>query len=215
MPLQKLYPESYCFGGHAVSVLVPDRSEVVGWYKTAQQAGIAIDPYGTQVWPAAIGLCRFLSGQLDLINDKTILELAAGLGLPSLWAAAYAYTICCSDYLPEAVAITEKSKVLNGLLNLECRQLDWNHLPGELTPEVVLLSDINYEPSSFDQLFHVIEHFLSRGATVILSTPQRLSSKPFIDRLVPWCRQQKEESVDHAGKEIYITVMVLKAKSSR
>jgi predicted nicotinamide N-methyase len=127
-----------------------------------------------------------------LLAGRRVLELAAGLGLPSLVAAHYAAAVTCSDYLPEAVAVAERSASLNGLSNMECAVLDWHRVPRELTADVLLLSDINYDPSEFEVLYALLLSFWERGTSIILSTPQRLMAKPFIERLQPLCVLQEE-----------------------
>src|SRR5688572_33367426 len=48
-------------------------------------------PYTTlfrsQVWPSAIALSEFIVSNQQLVHNKNILELGAGLGLPSLVAS--------------------------------------------------------------------------------------------------------------------------------
>ena len=73
--------------------------------------------------------------------------LAAGLGLPSLLAARYAYEVHASDHIPEAVELMKRSADLNGILNMKCSLLDWNCLPENIRTDILLLSDINYDPS--------------------------------------------------------------------
>jgi predicted nicotinamide N-methyase len=82
------------------------------------------------------------------------------------------------------------------LTNVTCELLDWNHLPEDLTVDVLLLSDINYDPEQFEQLYQVLQRFIQQGTIIILTTPQRLMAKPFIEKLLPLCKQQYEMAVD-------------------
>ena len=210
MAFQHLNNTSYTFGSHSVQVLVPERREVAAWYEAAKtNAGSPPDPYWTQVWAAAIGLCEFLSKNLHVVQQKKILELAAGLGLPSLWASHHAHSVIGSDYLPEAVTIMEQSRVVNHIENLTCCLLDWNTLPENLETDVLLLSDINYESAQFEQLLLVINRFVKANTTVILSTPQRLVAKPFIERLLPIANRHEQVDVWNGEKQVPISVLVL------
>jgi methyltransferase-like protein 23 len=92
----------------------------------------------------------------------------------------------------------------NRFNNIESRRLHWHQLPGNLHPDVLLLSDINYDPAEFDTLFHVLTRFLQKGTVIILSTPQRLMAIPFISRLMPWCVQHENQQVDAIGVSIYV-----------
>lgn len=179
------------------------------YYRQKQAQQDTAFPYWSQVWPAALAMAAFLQQHVSLIRGKCLLELAAGLGLPSLVAARYAQRVCCSDYLPEAVKIIQQSAIHNGLHNVECRVLDWNHLPPGLSAEVLLLSDINYDPAAFEQLYRVLLHFIHQGTLVLISTPQRLMAKPFIQRLQPWCLGQEEMQVLQANQAVSVSLLVL------
>jgi len=73
-----------------------------------------------------------------------------------------------------------------------------------------LVRDIKYEPAAFETIYKVIENFLNAGTIILLSTPQRLMAKPFIERLVPFCILQKEITVKETLPETICTVLVLK-----
>jgi hypothetical protein len=64
---------------------------------------------------------------------------------------------------------------------------------------------VNYSPASFPVLFDTICSFLEAGATIILSTPQRLMAKEFITRLLPFTIQQ-DEVITELGVAISIFV---------
>ena len=55
----------------------------------------------------------------------------------------------------------------------------------------------------------VLLRFIEEGTIILLSTPQRLLSKPFIESLLPFCVTQEEFIVVEHAEEIMITVMVL------
>ena len=94
--------------------------------------------------------------------------------------------------------------------NLKCRLIDWNSIDALISADVLLLSDINYAPVAFDQLFEVIKSFLQKGCTILLSTPQRLSAKSFLERLSGWCIAEEEREILYNNEKVYTTVWVLK-----
>jgi predicted nicotinamide N-methyase len=192
--------------GQDIELFVPEPKAIQDSY---QQGNIAF-PYWAQVWPAAQALAGFLLSHEAYIKQKKIVELAAGLGLPSIAAARYASKVLCSDYVPEAVAIIQHSAVHNRLHNLSVRLLNWEHLPGDLETDVLLLSDVNYDPAAFALQQELIQSFLQKGTAVILSTPQRLMAKAFLTPLLFFCRQQEEIAITHEGKEVMVSVLVLK-----
>lgn len=206
-----LQVETFHGGKHPISLYRPDGAEVLQQYRLQKNKDSQTPfPYWTQVWPAAKALAQYLLQHPPVVSGKTVLELAAGLGLPSLVAARFAQHVCCSDYLPEAVAVMEQSANLNHYKNISCRVLDWHHLPDDLTADVLLLSDVNYEPEEFAVLYTVLSGFISRGSTVVLSTPQRLMAKSFIEQLLPWCVRQQEMIVSHGEQEVAVSVLELK-----
>jgi predicted nicotinamide N-methyase len=196
--------------GYVIDLFIPDAQEVQENYFTQKQVQAQVPfPHWTKLWPAALAMADFIHQHPQLVQHKNVLELAAGLGLPSFIAARYAKTVCCSDYLEEAVATMARSVQHLQLSNVTCRRLDWNHLPAALAADVLLLSDINYDPGQFDQLYQVLQRFLQQGTLVLLVTPQRLMAKPFIEKLLPFCRQQVEISVYHQQQHTPVSLLVL------
>ncbi|MCU0321991.1 MAG: methyltransferase [Chitinophagaceae bacterium] len=199
--------QQFSFNHSSVSLVIPNTNSIQQWYSTQQQTNKDFPfPYWAKVWPSAIALADFLQSNKQLIDQKKVLELAAGLGLPSLMAAKFATTIVCSDYIQEPLSLVEQSIVLNKLNNVECRILDWNDLPEGLSADVLLLSDINYEPSAFNQLLKVIEFFLQNNSTIILATPQRIMAKPFIEAVLPFCIEHTERVIE----ETIVSILVLR-----
>jgi methyltransferase-like protein 23 len=191
--------------GYTIDLFVPDAQEVQHNYFQQKQVKTDIPfPHWTKLWPAALAMSDFIHGHPELVKDKKVLELAAGLGLPSFITARYATTVCCSDYLEEAVTAMSKSVQHLQLTNVTCELLDWNQLPDDLTTDVLLLSDINYDPDQFDKLFEVLQRFLQQGTLIILTTPQRLMAKPFIEKLLPFCKQQFEMTVNDTSVSLLI-----------
>ncbi len=207
------HPYPFNFGQRQIAVYIPDNEQVKKEYKLQKEKnGNVIFPYWTQVWPAALGLCEFIVRHPVYVQDKIVTELAAGLGLPSLVAAGYARSVACSDYIPEAVELMQRSVELNRLGNVHCSLLDWNELPTDLATDVLLLSDINYDEKDFDQLYKILLRLLQAGTTIILSTPQRLMAKPFIARILSYCTTQQEIQIEQEQKQALITVLVLNNK---
>jgi predicted nicotinamide N-methyase len=191
--------------GQCIELFVPEPKAIQNSY----QQGSIVFPYWAQVWPAAQALAGFLLNHTAYIEQKRVIELAAGLGLPSLVAARHASKVLCSDYVPEAVAIIQQSAVHNRLHNLSVRLLNWEHLPADLEADVLLLSDVNYDPTAFALQQELIQSFLQKGTVVLLSTPQRLMAKTFLTPLLFYCREQEEIAIVHEGKEVIVSVLVL------
>ena len=200
-----LHLQTFHLSGTPVEIFVPEITEV----KAAYENGTIQFPYWSRVWPSAKAIAQFLLLNPSYIRGKTVLELGAGLGLPSLVAARFATHVHCTDHVPDAVAVVAQSAAHLQLQNLTAGVLDWEQLPEGLRADVLLLSDINYEPVAFNTLQHIIAAFLQNGATVLLSTPQRLMAREFVLPLLKHCTRQEEIVVMQEENEVAITVLVL------
>jgi predicted nicotinamide N-methyase len=170
-------------------------------------------PYWAKVWPAALGLCYFLQDHLHYIQQKKITEIAAGLGLPSIFAAPHAAQVHCTDIEPMAIEMVQQSVLHNKINNVHCSVADWNDFLQMEIPDTILLSDVNYEPEQFNQLLIAINYYLKHHCTVILSSPQRLMAKPFIAQLLPSCIQQEEVIVKARKSTTAVSIFVLSTAS--
>ena len=197
----RLQLQTFTIDGRSVSLFIPDEKEVKQLYKEGKIAF----PYWSQVWPSAIALSQFILNHPDLVINKKIIELAAGLGLPSMFASYHARHVICSDQDEHAVAIMEKTIHHLGLKNCTSEIMDWNDLPENLEADVILLSDINYNPDSFPALKKLVHTFLQKNITIILATPQRLMAKEFVDEIIPYAKSNEEIVI----KETMISVFVI------
>ena len=166
-------------------------------------------PFWAKLWPSSIALLDVLKAHPHLIQNKHVLEIGAGIGLPSLMMADIARSIQISDYDKEAVALIQKNIEHLQLQNAEALQLDWNNVPENLNPEVIILSDVNYDPTQFDLLISLINKFIHQGCTIILSTPQRIMASPFVQKLEASIIERHEALLDENGISKEISILVL------
>ena len=166
-------------------------------------------PFWAKLWPSSIALHNVLKAHPHLIQNKHVLEIGAGIGLPSLMMAGIAKSIQISDYDKEAVALLQKNIEHLQLQNAEALQLDWNNVPKNMNPDLVILSDVNYDPTQFDPLVALIDKFIKQGCTIILSTPQRIMASPFVQKLEASIIERYEAMVDENGIQKEISILVL------
>lgn len=189
----------------------PEPAMVATIFRQQQEENAAEPlPYWARLWPSAIALATFIQNNPLFVAEKRIAELAAGVSLPSLVAAAYARQVWCSDISAEAMQAATQSASLNHLSNIYFEACNWNNLPEDFNAEVVLLSDINYEPSVFEELKNVLTGLLRKGCTLLLATPQRLMAKPFMEALLPFTVSQTVEVAKENGHLTYISIFTLK-----
>jgi predicted nicotinamide N-methyase len=182
---------------------MPDAASIRKDYETTNNNNTPF-PFWAKVWPASIGLCSFLAENIEYIADKKVVEVAAGLGLPSLYAAHVAAHIVCSDYLQQPIGFVNKSIELNALKNITTTIFDWNHLPDDFSADVLLLSDVNYDPVAFDSLYLMMEKLIQNNTTIILATPQRLMAKPFIEKIEHWCIVKITQLVNNSWVSVFV-----------
>ncbi len=193
-----------------LAIYIPDYEQVKEVYEA-----ILIDhpaepfPYWAKLWPSSIALVQYLKANTIWIKHKNVLEIGAGLGLPSFLIAGYANSVQVSDYAPEAVELLEKNIQHLQLNNVQAMELDWNNVPDSINADVVLLSDVNYNPSQFDGLLQLITKLISEGTIVILSTPQRIMASPFVNAIQQLVKQTHVELVNENGKSVEISILVL------
>lgn len=196
--------KTYHFPPLVIKLILPDPASL---QKAWEEKQLKDFPFWGKCWPAAIALSTFITHHFKLVEDKLVLELAAGLALPSLVVANFAKKVITSDYLPEPLGFVNASIRENNISNIETRIINWQDIPGDLSADVLLLSDINYDPNSFEVLDQLLTYFLEKYTLIILSTPQRIIAKSFIDKWLPFQVMQEEFVVD---EEVRVTVFVLK-----
>lgn len=166
-------------------------------------------PFWAKIWPSARALAQFLKKEKKWITGKKVIEIGAGIGLPSFMNATTASEIIISDYNIEAVQLIEKNIEHLGLKHLKAQRIDWNFLPSEIDATTILLSDINYEPNQFDALLQVIHNFITQKKTIILATPQRITANSFVQQIQPYIKHSNKEMI-HEFNEIHeISILVL------
>lgn len=166
-------------------------------------------PFWAKLWPSSIALHDVLKANPYLIQNKHVLEIGAGIGLPSLMLAPITKSIQISDYDKEAVELLQKNIEHLQLQNAEALQLDWNNMPENMNAEVLILSDVNYDPTQFETLTKLIDKFIHQGCTIILSTPQRIMASPFVQKLEAYIIERYETLVDENGVNQEISILVL------
>lgn len=197
---------SYVFADTRVLLSTPETAAVQHQYQQEKAMDpAAAFPYWAKAWPSAEALCIFLAQHTQLVRGKRVLEIAAGLGLPSLYVSHFAKEVVCTDYVEEPLAFVQSSIQLNKLSNISTAILDWNRRDELPVSEVLLLSDVNYSPAEFDALFLLLEHYRNEGTSIILATPQRIMAKSFIERVLPWLQMQDCITVN----ETDISILVL------
>ena len=124
-------------------------------------------------------------------------------------SARFATNVTWSDYLPSALEWMKDSIQLLGIKNLQCRLLDLFSLPVDLDADVLLLSDINYDPSLFEHVVFLMNRFFNKNRTILLATPHRLTAVSFIQKLHEHIIYQDHRQIKNENQKIPVSIFVL------
>lgn len=205
-----VYPTTLQEVQEGLLLYVPDPGSVKTVYEQLleKDPNIAF-PFWAKIWSSAIALSCFLQTEPEWVRGKRVLELGAGIGLPSFSVAKQAAEMIISDHASEAVALIAKNIQYQGLTNAQARRIDWNHFPAAIVADTVLLSDVNYAPDQFAALLKLIRKLLDRGTVIILATPQRITASPFAEALQPFIKRSFLQAVPDKEQEMDIRILIL------
>lgn len=206
-----MYPLQLVTLKNGLSLYVPDPALIQSTYqKLVAENAATIFPYWAKIWASAEALVKFLQEEPAWIQNKIVLEIGAGIGTPSLNIAAQTNKIIISDYAPDAVSLLQKNIEHLKLINAQALYLDWNHISDDMIADTILLSDANYEPNQHNNLTVLIQKFINKGSTILLATPNRLASNPFIAAISKYIISTKMYSIQEKETNKEIVVLVLK-----
>ncbi len=143
-------------------------------------------PYWAELWPAAIGLSKYLI-EFDIIkNVKSVIEIGCGLGLPGIVAGKLGALVTFTDYLEEALIFTKKNWTLNEDLKRQAHfeSMDWRFPKPHLAADLVLASDICYEKRFFEHLPNAFRTLCNSGGSIIVSDPSREVAQDFFQNII-------------------------------
>jgi predicted nicotinamide N-methyase len=196
---------------NGVKLYIPDPLLVKPTYESLRLENPATSfPFWAKVWPSAVALSSFLEQYQDLVKNKTVVEIGAGIGLPSFSIADHVAEITITDYDVDAIDLLQKNIAHLGNPKIKAICADWNFFPTSICADVVLLSDTNYAPSAFQSLLTLIQKFLQKGATIIIATPVRITASPFIEQLEMHIIQRDLLELSYNGESSLIGLFVLK-----
>jgi predicted nicotinamide N-methyase len=136
-------------------------------------------PYWAELWPSGVALAREVAA-LDLAGRR-VLELGAGLGLPSLAAALRGGDVLATDWAVDAVALLRENAARNGI-PLRVERVRWDEagpLLARAPWDLVLCADVLYEQRNAERL---VELLPALAGDVLLADPGRPFARAFLER---------------------------------
>ncbi|XP_061211020.1 EEF1A lysine methyltransferase 3 [Neopsephotus bourkii] len=144
------------------------------------------------VWEAALALARFLEQQRFEFRGRSVIELGAGTGILGILAAMLGGDVTITDR-PAALDQIRENVRLNfpgAGTRPRVRALEWGRdedsFPRDF--QVVLGSDLVYDPASFPALLRALRHLCGPRSQALLSARTRggdSGSRCFFHRLLP------------------------------
>jgi predicted nicotinamide N-methyase len=169
--------ETIDVAGHSLTLLVPASAEELIDEEAFDDEEFL--PYWAELWPSGVALAKAVAG-LDL-RGASVLELGAGLGLPSLAAALGGADVLATDWADDAVELLQLNAGRNGV-RLRAEPVRWDdaeELVRQTPWALVLGADLLYEQRNADQLLELLPRL---GGDVLLADPGRPFAKGFLER---------------------------------
>jgi predicted nicotinamide N-methyase len=205
------YPVKLCKVHDELSIFIPDQLIIKSTYEhLVQKDANTPFPFWAKIWASSIALCDFLKAHPNWVQGKNVLEIGAGIGLPSFSIANMASSVLISDHAIEAIDLMQKNISYLHLMNVTAACLDWNHFPNQINADTILLSDVNYAPDEFEPLLVLLNQFLEKGVTLIIATPPRIMGAPFIQKLQEFIQQEYKQQVIEKNQSTEISIYVLR-----
>ena len=158
-------------------------------------------PYFADIWPSALALAKYLAQHPNCIQQRSIIELGCGLGLPSIVAAKLgAAAVTATDYHPACIPYCKANTIKNGVGQIQCQILDWRTPTIGTTFDCIIGSDLLYEEQQIASLLHCITKLKKTETQLILADPLRKHIQAATEKL----QQSGWKVDDHPIDEILI-----------
>jgi predicted nicotinamide N-methyase len=173
--------ERLLVGRHSLRLLRPRSAEDL-----IDEAEFAVDerlPYWAELWPSG----RVLADRLAAadVAGLRVIELGAGLAVPSLVAALGGADVLATDWYEPALAFARANAARAGV-SLRTMLVDWRRPPEDLMRQapfdLVVAADVLYEPRNAEPLAALLPA-LTGGGKAWFADPRRPDARPFLDAL--------------------------------
>ena len=127
-------------------------------------------PLWIKIWEASVVLAAHLLEHQNRLNDRTILEIGAGMGLSGLFLGARGFDVTITDYDEDALALLRLNANINGLEDhIRVDKLDFFQPRTAERYDIICGSELIYKEEFFRPLLFLFDDLLTPQGTVYLS----------------------------------------------
>jgi predicted nicotinamide N-methyase len=151
-------------------------------------------PLFGSLWPAAEGLAAYLLQKSLPLRGQRVLEIGCGLGLPSLLCARLGAQVETMDHHPGVASLLARNCQRNQLKSLTFHLTSFQNSKARLgTYDLIIGSDILYEPDLYPQLEDFILRHTAAHCQIMIADPGRYGVSRFGKSLKEKGRYQHEK----------------------
>jgi predicted nicotinamide N-methyase len=195
---------------HVPEILLHVADESVPlWQKTEEELGAAglPPPYWAFAWAGGQALARYVLDHPDLVQDRRVLDLAAGSGLVAIAAAkAGATPVIAADidrFAESAIALNAQA---NGVyIEILLHDLLDSPAPVDRRYDVILAGDVFYERTTAERALGFFDRHAALGTRVLVGDPGRAYLPR--QRLVKHCEYAVPVTRELEDQEIKRTIV--------
>jgi predicted nicotinamide N-methyase len=168
-------------------------------------------PYWAELWPSGCVLADRLAQRT--LSGLRVVELGAGLAIPSFVAAAGGARAIATDWYEPALAFVAANAGRLGLA-VDTMFVDWRDPPRALFDggpfDLVVAADVLYEPRNAEPLAALLPRLVADDGEAIIADPRRPDSRPFLEAMVEsgWSLQTDEVAhesrLDESGAIVHL-----------
>lgn len=148
-------------------------------------------PYGCGLWPSALVLGHALGTHQARLRGARVLELGCGVGLGAVVAASFGAHATATDEHPDMGTFVARNAAANHV-EVAWQVMDWARTVVMPQWDVVVGSDLLYDPASVGPCVDVLQGALAPGGLALLADPGRRGLWRLVDKL-----RERGFSVDH------------------
>jgi predicted nicotinamide N-methyase len=118
-------------------------------------------------------------------RGQRLLELGCGSGVVAVAASRAGFDVVATDYYEDALRFTRANTWRATGVECATRLVDWRAMPPDLGHfDLVVASDVLYEPRYATLVAQAIAHTLARGGLALVTDPGRLAAPAFVEAAI-------------------------------